>query len=107
MSAPEAAPVILRRVGPVPGIDAGGHTLAADNQLASALVTFWHGLNAAGADTGPAAAATRPELSATVADLMQGIRSGRRLAVAATAGSDHRRHRRADHRRPSRPARVG
>lgn len=79
-----AAPTI-RRVGPGvrPGGDAASAPMAADSAFGVALVGLWHESAQAGGAVGFAAAAPRAEIARAAVPLVDSLRQGRALGVAA------------------------
>ena len=72
-------PTVLRRVGPA-------SPLASDSAFGVALVTLWHRVSAAGGAVGFPVEVTRAEVAARVAGVVDDIRMGRLIAVAAHVG---------------------
>lgn len=73
----DAPGVVLSRVGP-------GSPLASDSAFGVAVVTLWHRVSAAGGAVGFPVQVTRAEVAARVAGVVDDIRMGRLIAVAAT-----------------------
>lgn len=80
----DAAPT-LRRVGPGvrPGADVASAPMAADSAFGVALVSLWHESAQAGGSVGFDASAERAEIARAAVPIVESLRQGRALGVAA------------------------
>ncbi|HEY5878552.1 MAG TPA: GNAT family N-acetyltransferase [Nakamurella sp.] len=84
----DAAAPTIRRVGPgaPAGVDGASAPMAADSTFGVALVTLWHEVAQAGGVVGFADSVDRAEIARAATPVVEDLRKGRALGVAADHG---------------------